>query len=399
MSYENCVAIVGMAGRFPGAATLEDYWNRIERGDDCITRLTPEDLGPEAGRVLATPGFVPAAGVVDGIELFDAALFRMSADEAALTDPQHRMFLECAWEALEDAGYGDVSALDGVAGVYAGSWTSSYAAHARGHVRDAKSELDALVAIGVDYLPMLASYRLDLRGESIAVQASCTTSLVAVHLGCQSLLTGQTDLVLAGAASVDPRQRRGYVHQPGYTLSPDGTCRPFSADAQGSVRGFGVGVVALRRVEDAIAAGDPIRAIIRGTAVTNDGRDRIGFAAPSVRGQANAIAGAIAMAQIDAGAIGFVEAHGTATLLGDAMEVEALTRAFGPDARGTSHLSAVKANVGHLSEAGGMASIIKTALALQHRLRPGLTHFLRPNPNIDFARSPFVISREAQPWP
>jgi acyl transferase domain-containing protein len=345
------------------------------------------------------PAFVAAAGVIPDIDLFDADLFRMSFHEAALTDPQHRLFLECAWTALEDAGYGEPSALTGVVGVYAGSMLSSYALRAAGHVRTAHDELQALVASGVDYLPALASYKLDLHGESIAVQAACATSIVAVHLGCQSLLTGQSDLILAGAATVEARQRLGYVYERGGSLSPDGHCRPFSADAQGTVRGFGLGVVVLRRLHDAIEAGDPIRAVIRATAVNNDGRGRVGFTAPSVAGQAQAIANAIAMADVAPESIGYVESHGTATLLGDAMEVEALKRAFDTEERGFCALGSVKANIGHVGEASGMASLVNAVLAIERRRRPGVSNFTTPNPSIDFASTPFTISRTAQDWP
>jgi acyl transferase domain-containing protein len=399
MADENSVAIIGMAGRFPGALDVDAYWKHLDQGDECISVFDTEELDPDSRRLAGQPQFVMAGGVVPDIDLFDAELFRMSAQEAALTDPQHRMFLECAWTALEDAGYGEPSALPGVVGVYAGSMLSSYASRAAGHVRTAHDELQALVASGVDYLPALTSYKLDLRGESLAIQAACATSIVAVHLGCQSLLTGQTDLILAGAVSVDARQRLGYFHERGSTLSPDGHCRPFSADAQGTVRGFGLGVVVLRRLEDAIHAGDPIRAVIRGSAVNNDGRGRIGFTAPSVGGQAHAIANALAMAGVESESIGYVESHGTATPLGDAMEVEALTRAFNSEARGFCALGSVKANIGHLGETSGMASLIKAVLALERRRRPGLANFTTPNPSISFESTPFEISRTSQDWP
>ncbi len=398
ISNDQSVAILGMAGRFPKARDLDTYWLRIARGEECIAFFTPADVDPAVRSLVGTPGYVMAAGVLDGIDEFDANLFRMSAGEAALTDPQHRLFLECAWEAFEDAGYGDPGAFPGVVAVYAGSMLSSYAARARGHAESGRDELHALVAAGVDYLPMLTSYRLDLRGESLAVQAACSTSLVAVHMGCQSLLTGQADMVVAGAASIDARQRLGYRYEPQTTASPDGHCRPFSHDAQGTVRGFGVGAVVLRRLEDALADGDPIRAVIRGSAVTNDGRERIGFTAPSVAGQARAIATAIAMAGVESRSIGYVEAHGTGTPLGDAMEVQALTRAFASSDQRFCALGSVKANLGHLSEASGMASLIKTVLALERRARPGLFNFSGPHPSIDLARSPFWIERETQAW-
>jgi acyl transferase domain-containing protein len=398
MPDENSIAIIGMAARFPGAADVDEYWQRIERGDSCISFFQADELDPASRPLFGQPGFVAAGGVIPDIDLFDAALFRMSAQEAALTDPQHRLFLECAWTALEDAGYGEPNALPGVVGVYAGSMLSSYALRAAGHVRTPHEELQALVAAAVDYLPALTSYRLDLRGESIAVQAACATSIVAVHLGCQSLLTGQSDVILAGAVTVDARQRLGYLHERGGTLSPDGCCKPFSADAQGTVRGFGLGVLVLRRLQDALDAGEPIRAVICGTAVNNDGRGRVGFTAPSVSGQAQAIANAIAMAGVDPESIGYVETHGTATLLGDAMEIEALKRAFDTERRGFCAVGSVKANIGHVGEASGMAALVKAILAIEHAQRPGLSNFTTPNPSIEFAATPFCISPAAEAW-
>lgn len=399
MSIERSVAIIGMACRLPGAADLASFWRNLTEGRESVTFFSKDQLEPPFRRLADLPGFVPAAAIVDDIDLFDAPFFRMSAREAQLADPQHRLFLEAAWTALEDAGYGDPEALRRAVGVYAGSMMSSYALNARGHLETPAEEFEAFIGTGIDYLTTFLSYKLGLSGESIAVQTACSTSLVAIHLACQSLLTGQVDMALAGGVSIDARQRGGYVYQEGMVLSPDGHCRPFDREARGTVRGYGLGLVVLKRLEDALADRDHIRAIIRGSATNNDGRNKVGYTAPSARGQAEVIRTALAMAETRPETIGLVEAHGTGTTLGDPIEIEALVKAFG---RGvpprTCAVGSVKSNFGHLVEAAGVAALIKAVLALEHGELPPSINFERPNPRIDFGSTPFFVNDRRRPF-
>ncbi|HWM89153.1 MAG TPA: beta-ketoacyl synthase N-terminal-like domain-containing protein [Thermoanaerobaculia bacterium] len=405
------IAIVGMAGRFPGAPGLESFWRNLCQGVDSISRFTPEELNA-AGvdpRLIADPAYVPAGAVLDGVDLFDAPLFRFTPREAELLDPQHRLLLECAWEALEDAGHAQGRG-SGKVGVFAGA---SFGQYLRLHLlpnQDGDSldgGLQSVIANDKDFLATRVSYKLDLRGPSLDVQTACSTSLVAVWLACQSLLSYQCDLALAGGVSVRLPQRAGYLFQERGILSPDGRCRPFDASAAGTVRGSGVGLVVLRRLEDAVADGDSVRAVIRGVAVNNDGADKAGYAAPSADGQAEAVDMALALAGVEPGSITFIEGHGTATQVGDPIEVRALSRVFRADAaanaadtadRGFCALGSVKGNIGHLDAAAGVAGLIKAVLALQHRQIPPTAHFERPNPELDLAASPFYVNNRLVPW-
>ncbi len=405
MSEAQGVAIVGLSGRFPGAEDVEELWRNLAAGVESISRFSPAELaaaGLDAAR-LCDPRLVPARGVLRGVELFDAAFFGLSPREAAIADPQQRVFLECAWTALEDAGC-DPATCDGLIGVFAGSALSSYAWN---NLRSNPELLGAFGALqlgilnGKDHLPTRVSYALDLKGPSVAVQTACSTSLVAVHLACLALLNYECDLALAGGVSIAVPQRAGYLYEEGGILSPDGHCRAFDAAARGTVMGDGVGVVVLKRLADALADGDRVHAVIRGSAINNDGAAKVGYTAPSLDGQAAVIAAAQAVAGVAAETIGYVEAHGTGTPLGDPVEIAALTRAFRLSSERSAHcaVGSLKANVGHLNTAAGVAGLIKTVLALEHRAIPPTAHFERENPHIPFAGSPFYVASRLAEWP
>jgi len=397
------IAIIGMSGRFPGAANLEEFWANISRGVESVrvrSQGNPAPLGSDAagnGR----PARVPAVAMLDGADLFDAPFFDISPREAELLDPQHRLFLEECWSALECAGYGRVPAGVSV-GVFGGCTINTYLLEnlcSHPAIRD----MDAVqlnVASSVDFLTTRVSYKLGLTGPSHVVQSACSTSLLAVHVGCRSLLDHECDIALAGAASVNVRLADGYLYVPGGILSPDGHCRPFDRRAQGTVFGSGVGVVVLKRLADAEADRDTIRAAIVGSAVNNDGAVKVGYSAPSVEGQGAVITEAIANAAIEARSVSMVEAHGTGTPLGDPAEVRALMNAFG-SADGTAPwcaLSSVKGNIGHLDAAAGVTGLIKTVLCLEHRTIPPLANFESPNPDLGIENSPFYVTAEPRSW-
>jgi phthiocerol/phenolphthiocerol synthesis type-I polyketide synthase E len=399
----NEIAIVGIAGRFPGASDLGELWQNLCDGVETIQRFTDEEAAargvPEALR--RDPGFVKAAAVVPGVDMFDAAFFGYTPREAELIDPQQRVFLECALEALEDAGHGapDDELL---VGVFGGAALSSYLVF---HLLSNPALVGTLDPLQINlgnansFLTTRASYKLDLKGPSVNIESACSTSLVAIHFACQSLLNHECDLALGGGVSINLGVQHGYRYVPGSILSPDGTCRPFDADANGIVFGSGAGVVALRRLEDAIADGDPIYAVIRGSAVNNDGGLRAGYTAPGVDGQAQVITEALANADVAPETIRYVEAHGTGTSLGDPIEIQALTRAYraSTQARQLCGIGSLKANLGHLDAASGVAGLIKVALALKHRLLPPSIHCDVPNPAIDWASSPFFVSTALAP--
>lgn len=396
------VAVVGLAGRFPGAPDVATLWANLCAGVESIRRFSREELlqaGVPAAR-LDDPAFVPARGVLDGVEAFDAAFFGLSPREAALLDPQQRVFLECAWHALEDAGC-DPARAGGPVGVFAGLSESSYAlAHLAALRRDADSAAAVVLGNDRDFFATRVSYELGLEGPSLTLQTACSTSLVAIHQAAQALLTWQCRVALAGGATVKLPQVAGHVYQEGGIFSPDGRCRAFDAQARGTVGGSGVGVVVLKRLEDAQADGDRIYAVLLGSAINNDGSDKLGYTAPGLRGQADAIATAQAVAGVEPGSIGYVEAHGTGTPLGDPLEVAALTRAFGAGlAPRTCALGSLKTNLGHLDAAAGVAGFIKAVLALHHGLIPPSLHYSAPNPAIAFDEGPFFVNAEARAWP
>ena len=398
------VAIVGMVGRFPGARGIEEFWGNLRDGIESISFFTDEELvaaGVER-HVLSNPDYVRANGVLEDAELFDAAFFGFSPREAEVTDPQHRVFLECAWEALENAGY-DPARYKGRIAVYAGAGLSTYLLNnllrSPEAVRHA-GDVQLLMGNHKDYVATRVSYKLDLRGPSVNVGTACSTSLVAVHMACQSLLDYHCDMALAGGVSIQVPQKHGYLFDANGISSPDGHCRAFDAGAQGTVSGSGVGIVVLKRLEDALADGDGIRAIILGSAINNDGSEKVGYTAPSVHGQSEVIAEAQAVAAIDPDTIAYLEAHGTGTRVGDPIEVQALTEVF---RRRTSRvgfcaIGSVKTNVGHLDEAAGVAGLIKTVLAMEHHIIPPSLHFRKANPEIGFASSPFFVNTAPREW-
>jgi phthiocerol/phenolphthiocerol synthesis type-I polyketide synthase E len=387
--FEFEVAVVGLSGRFPGARTVDQFWERLCEGAELISVFSDGDS-------------VKAEAVLDDVELFDASFFGFTPREAETLDPQHRIFLEESWAALENAGYNSES-YHGRIGVFAGESLNSYFLH---NIYPNRKLLDSLGASQViiandrDYLTTQVSFRLHLKGPSLSIQTACSTSLVAVHLACQSLLNRECDMALAGGVSVSVPQGAGGNYQEGGIISPDGHCRAFDAKARGTVKGSGAGVVVLKRLADALNDRDTIHAVIKSSAINNDGATKVGFTAPSIEGQASVIEEALALASIELETIGYVEAHGTGTALGDPVEIAALTQAFrtGTEARGFCPIGSVKTNIGHLDAAAGVASLIKTVLALEHKQIPPSLNFEQPNPNIDFANSPFFVNTELRRW-
>lgn len=397
------LAVIGMAGRFPGADSIAAFWENLRAGVESIRDLSEEEL--RAAGVDATtrdhPSYVRRAADVRDIDRFDASFFGFTPREAELTDPQFRVFLEDVWAALEDAGH-STDRHDLRIGVFVGGSTSTYAANVIASIPRAARIAGAFqISIGNerDYLATQVSYRLDLRGPSFVVQTACSTSLVAIHLACQSLLAQECDVAIAGGVSLSIPQTEGYLHEEGDIASPDGRCRAFDADAAGCIKGNGSGVVVLRRLRDALEGGDSIRAIVKGTAINNDGNAKVGFTAPGIEGQVGVIREALAVAAVDPATVSYIEAHGTATTLGDPIEVAALAEAFGSEPRaGRCALGSVKTNIGHLDAAAGVAGFIKTVLALQHREIPPSLHYRRPNPKIDFEHAPFFVNAELRRW-
>ncbi len=396
------IAIVGMAGRFPGAASVGELWRNLCGGIESIAFFS-EAQAAIAGvdpALLRRPDYVRARGTLDRAEWFDASFFGYSPAEAERMDPQHRLFLEIAWEALEDAGY-DPLAFGVPVGVYAGVGVSTYSVGLLAAESDPLGRLRLSTGSDKDFVATRVSYRLDLHGPSLTVQTACSTSLVAVHLACQALRTGECDMALTGGAAISFPQRTGYLYQEGSIRSRDGRSRPFDAGASGIVGGDGVSAVALKRLEDALADGDTIRAVILSTSVNNDGSSKVGYAAPSITGQEAVITRALEQAGVSAETISFVETHGTGTALGDPIEIAALTRAYRrwTGRRGFCALGAVKANIGHLDAAAGVTGLIKATLAVERGEIPPVAGFERPNPEIDFAGSPFYIPTSLLGWP
>jgi acyl transferase domain-containing protein len=400
---ESEIAIIGMSGRFPGAGNVSAFWDNLLGGVETITTFTDEELiaAGEDPQAINHPDYVKARGVLENIEMFDAAFFGFTRREAEIMDPQQRMFLECAWEALEDAGY-DSETYEGAVGVFAGVSVSRYLFNLYSHPDLLKSvgHYQAVLGNDKDFLATRVSYKLNLKGPSVVVQTACSTSMVAVHMACQSLLLRECDMALAGAAAVKGLKKTGYVYHEGGITSPDGHCRAFDERAQGTVDSDGIGVVTLKRLTDALTDGDQIYAIIKSSAINNDGSLKVGYTAPSVEGQARAIVEAIALAEVEAEALTYVEAHGTGTPLGDPVEITALTKAFRESTQKKNFcaIASVKSNIGHLDTAAGVAGLIKTALALKHKMLPPSLHFTNPNPKIDFENSPFYVNSKLTEW-
>ncbi|OYD99757.1 type I polyketide synthase, partial [Nostoc sp. 'Peltigera membranacea cyanobiont' 232] len=404
LNYKDEIAIIGMAGRFPGANEIDSFWKNLRDSVESISFFTDEELisaGVDSA-LLNDPNYVKASGILEDIDLFDASFFSFSPREAETTDPQHRLFIECVWEALENAAYNSET-YSGQIGLFAGVAASTYLLSNLYFNHDLMESADSyqiLIGNDKDFLPTQVSYKLNLRGPSINVQTACSTSLVAVHLACQSLLNGESDMALAGGVTVGVPQKIGYQYQQGGIHSPDGHCRAFDAKAKGTNGGNGLGVVVLKRLEDAIADGDFIYAVIKGSAVNNDGSLKVGYTAPSVDGQRKVILEALALAGVEAETISYVETHGTGTILGDPIEIKALTQAFraSTNKKGFCAIGSVKTNVGHLDAASGVTGLIKTVLALKHKQIPPSLHFQDPNPQIDFANSPFYVNTKLSEW-
>ncbi|HEX6292478.1 MAG TPA: amino acid adenylation domain-containing protein [Herpetosiphonaceae bacterium] len=401
---DSAIAIIGMAGRFPGAQDIDTFWQNLCNGVESIAFFSDQELldaGVEPS-MLALPNYVKAGATLDDIELFDADFFGYSPREAEIMDPQQRLFLECAWAALEHAGYAPDS-IAAPTGVFAGVSLNRYWMNlfSNPEAVEALGGFHTVMSNDRDFLTTRISYKLNLRGPSINVQTACSTSLVAVHMACQSLLHHECDMALAGGVSVAVPAKSGYLFHEGGINAPDGHCRAFDAEARGTISGSGMGIVILKRLQDALDDGDQIYAVIRGSAINNDGAQKVGYTAPSVDGQAEVLAEALAVAGVAPDTVSYVEAHGTATALGDPIEVAALTQAFrgGTDRTGFCAIGSVKTNVGHLDAAAGVTGLIKAALALKHGQIPPSLHFERPNPQIDFASSPFYVNNRLVEWP
>ncbi|MCA1298760.1 non-ribosomal peptide synthetase/type I polyketide synthase [Stappia indica] len=404
------IAIVGMSGRFPDAPSVDDLWQMVRDGRHAFAPLTPEEIEDAfTDEERASPNYVAARPHLEGIEEFDAEFFGMFPREASFTDPQHRIFLEICWEALEGAGC-DPRAYPGLIGVFAGASMPTYLLNNVLSDRAKLEEFTSNYQIGCfnqsmgglpDALATRVAYKLDLRGPAVTMLSACSTSLVAVTQACRQLQAYGCDMALAGGVSITIPQRRGYIYQEGGMASSDGVCRPFDADASGTVFASGAGVVLLKRYDDAVADGDRIFAVIRGCGLNNDGADKIGFTAPSIQGQADAIAMALAEAEVDPASVAYVECHGTATPLGDPIEFNGLNEVFiDPDLpKGSCALGSLKSNIGHMDCAAGVSSLIKTALALHHATLPPMANYATPNPRIALDDSPFRILTQAEPWP
>lgn len=396
------IALIGMAGRFPGAKSIAEFWKNLHSGVESIAVFMNEELitaGVESA-LLNKPNYVKTGAVLEDIDMFDAAFFGYNPKEAEITDPQHRLFLECAWEALENAGY-DSQRCESRIGVYAGASLNNYLSFNLNHDQiGSANSFQKLIGNDKDFLTTRVSYKLNFSGPSVTIQTACSTSLVAISLACQSLLNYQCDLTLAGGVSIRIPQKTGYLYQEGGILSPDGHCRAFDAKARGTVIGNGVGVVVLKRLADAIADNDHIYAVIKGSAINNDGSSKVGYTAPSVNGQAEVIAEAMMLASVEPETISYIEAHGTGTALGDPIEISALTNVFraSTQKKGFCAIGSVKTNIGHLDAAAGVTGLIKTVLALHHKLIPPSLNFEQPNPEIDFANSPFYVNTKLTQW-
>jgi acyl transferase domain-containing protein/acyl carrier protein len=399
------VAVIAMTCTFPGATSIYKYWDNIKNGVESITRFSREEL-LKAGipdSTIDNPRYVPARGIIDDIEYFDAEFFGYSPSEAEVMDPQHRVFMEHAWQALETAGYYSDS-FKGQIGIFAGSGHNSYMLTNLWPHRSLSGHAPMLeIAIGndKDHLATRVAYKLNLKGPALSIQTTCSTSLVAISVAVQNLLTGNCDIALAGGVSVSVPATRGYLYHQGGILSPDGHCRTFDTSAKGTVFGNGVGVVVLKRLSDALADRDTILSVIKGVAINNDGAVKVGYTAPSIEGQAKVIAKAQAIAGVSPESIGYVEAHGTGTQLGDPIELTALNEAFrlGTEKKQFCAIGSVKSNLGHLNGAAGVAGFIKTVMAVREGKLPPSLHFETPNPQIPFADSPFYVSAKLADWP
>lgn len=395
------VAVIGTAGRFPGAANVREFWNNIKNGVETITFFNDEELegaGIEP-QTIHSANYVKARGIIKDADCFAAAFFNYTTREADIMNPQIRIFHECSWEALEDAGYAP-DTYHGLIGLYAGAkdnieWIALSLLSGKG---DIPGEFDATQLVNKDSLCSVVAYKLNLTGPAFSVRTGCSTSLFAIHLACQGLISGECDIALAGGISLYTWQKSGYFYQEGWPFSPDGHTRSFDAAGKGTAYGEGVGVVVLKPLEDAIKDGDYIHAVIKGSAINHDGSSKIGYSAPSTKGQSAVIRAAHRAAGIHPGTIGYIETNGTGTPLGDAVEIEALKQAFNTTKKKFCALGSVKANIGNSGPASGVTGLIKAVLALKYKLIPPSLNFETPNPRIDFENSPFYVNRELTEW-
>ncbi len=402
--FNNDIAIIGMNGRFPGAANLTDFWDNLERGVESVKFFKYEELkqlGIDA-HLLDNPHFVAADAVLADMDMFDAEFFDYSVREAEIMDPQHRLFLESAWEVMEQAGY-CADHYDGKISVYGSANLSGYMTRnllSNPGLAERLGTFKIMIANGQDFLATKVSYKMNLTGSSVNVNTLCSSSMVALHYACQELLNYGCDIALAGGVSFQISRNEAFFYQEGGIGSADGHCRAFDKRANGTVSGSGLAMVVLKRLEDALAAGDQIYAVVKGTGINNDGAKKNSFTAPNVDGQAECIAQALAMSGVDPETISYIEAHGTGTDLGDPIEIAALTKAFRAytDKKQFCGIGSVKTNIGHLVNAGGMASLIKTVLSMSHGILPASLNFAEPNPKIDFIRSPFFVNKERSEW-
>ncbi|MBU7586542.1 MAG: acyltransferase domain-containing protein [Nostoc sp. TH1S01] len=397
------IAIIGMAGRFPGAKNVAQFWQNLCNGVESISFFSDAELLASGVDPvdLRDPSYVKAGFILDDIEMFDAAFFGYSPREAEVIDPQQRIFLECAWEALENAGY-DPKVENNLTAVYAGGNLSTYLFHNLASHPDLLKSLNLPITLGndKDFIPTRVSYKLNLKGPSVSVGCACSTSLVAVHLACKGLLSYQCDMALAGGIAIQVPQIEGYLYQADGMASPDAHTRAFDAKASGGPFGRGAGIVVLKRLEDAVADGDYIYGVIKGSAINNDGAEKVSFTAPSVAGQAEVIAEAQAIADFDPETITYIETHGSGTPLGDPIEIRALEKVFCAKTHQKNYcaIGSVKPNVSHLNTAAGVTGLIKTALAIKYQQIPPSLHFEAPNPEIDFANSPFYVNTQLSEW-
>lgn len=398
------IAVIGMAGRFPGARNLSEFWQNLRNGVEAVTFFTEEELlasGVEP-ETIRHPNYVPAGSLLDDVELFDASFFGYNAREAEILDPQQRLFLEVTWHALEDAGY-DPQRYEGLIGVYAGAaWNTYLLSNLTTHLElfDGGGAFQVFIASDKDFMPTRVSYKLNLKGPGLIIQTSCSTSLVALHLACLSLLNYECDIALAGGVTVKVPQKAGYFYQEGGLASPDGHCRAFDAKAAGTIFGSGAGVVALKLLSEALKDGDHIRAVVKASAINNDGSAKVSYTAPSVEGQSQVIAAAQAMTGFEPETIRYIETHGTGTSLGDPIEVTALTKVFrrSTERKSFCALGSLKSNIGHLDAAAGIGGFIKTVLALENRELPPSINFETPNPAVEFAETPFYVNSKLVAW-
>lgn len=394
------IAIIGLSGRFPGASNVTQFWQNLVEEVESIQSFTDEELS-ESTVDKNHPAFVGRGAVLENADQFDAGFFDFLPSEAEITDPQQRLFLECAWEAMEDAGY-DSKRTEGRVGVYGGVGRNQYVnrLYSNPDLIETVGKYPAAIGNDSDFLATRVAYKMNLNGPAVTVQTACSTSLVAVHMACRSLLTYECDMALAGGSAIKTPQKEGYVHQEGGIFSKDGHCRAFDVESSGTVLGNGVGIVVLKRLEDAVLDGDHVYAVIKGSAINNDGSAKVGFTAPSVDRQADVIADAMAFADIDPETISYVEAHGTATKVGDPIEIAALTQAYRLSTEKTGYcaIGSVKTNIGHLDNAAGVTGLMKTALMLKNKQIPASLHFTAPNPALDLEQSPFYVNTKTTAW-